>query len=116
IHRFGVPCLFKIVESSWLYAEDEERRAHACFVRPFGANEIIRAQEHFRTAATNWRIALQFGKAQSAEAKAKGAAQEMEPARRLAAEKEERERRLAQQREFDRQWESNAQKVVMAHP
>jgi hypothetical protein len=99
----------KIAERAWLSAEAEERYAERSFVRPFGANEIARAQEHFRNAAFNWRLALQFQKAGSAEARANGATEE-------AKRKEELERLLAQQREFKRQWESNAQKVIEAHP
>ena len=60
-------------------------------------------------AALNWRLALQFKYAEAAEARANGAAEEMKR-------KEELERLLAQQKEFKRQWESNAQKVIMAHP
>jgi hypothetical protein len=110
----------KIAERAWLRAEAEEGYAKAWFARPYGANEVTRAQEHFRYAAFNWRLALQFEKANSAEARANGAAEEMEAARRRAAEearrKEQLEARLAQQREFDRQWKINAQRVIDAHP
>lgn len=70
----------KIVQREWLLAEAEEQYAEASFVRPYGADEIVRARGHFRNAAFNWRVALQFEKAKSAEARANGAAEEIKVA------------------------------------
>jgi hypothetical protein len=118
----------KIVERSRGNAQDEERYAEGSFRPPYGVNEVAQAKEHFRNAAKNRRIALQFKKAELAEAKANGAAEKMEAARkqaveemevtrrREAEEKEKLEREIAQQREFDRQWVISAQKVIDAHP
>jgi hypothetical protein len=110
----------KIVEGAWLRAQNEEAYAEVWFVPPYGANEVAKARERFRNAAFNWRLALQFERAASAEARANGAAEEMEATRKRAAEeakrKEELERQLAQEREFDRQWKINAQRVIDAYP
>jgi nucleoid-associated protein YgaU len=108
----------KIARHAYWRAEAEERYAEAEFVSPYC--EVAKAQKHFRNAAFYWRLALQFKRAELAEARANGAVEEMEAAQRQAAErKEELERRLAQEaqkREFDRQWEVNAQRVIDAHP
>jgi hypothetical protein len=126
---------YKIVERPWRNAQDEERYAEGSFRPPYGVNEVAQAKEHFRNAAKNWRLALQFKKAELAEAEANGAAEDMEAARKRAVEKMEVARRREaeekeekeklerlfaqqedQQKEFDRQWVISAQKVIDAHP
>jgi hypothetical protein len=94
-----------IGKRAWLKAEAEERYADASFVPPYSANEIVRAQEHFRNAAVNWRLALQVEKAESAEARASGAAIEMNATQMRVA-----------REEFTRQWKINADRVVESHP
>ena len=109
------------MEDAWFRAEVcTERYAKARFVPPYGANGVATAKQHFHNAALNWRLALQFEKAEAAEARGKGAAEEMEAAR-MRKDKEAKAAQIladeeARQKEFVRQWNINAERVRSAHP
>jgi hypothetical protein len=115
--------LYVIIARAQNLAEVEEHAAHACFTQPFGTKEIANAKEHFRNAAFQWRLALQFENAKSDEERANTADAEMERAAKKARADEEKakadeeiEKLVAKTKEFSRQWQMNAQKVIDAHP
>src|SRR4029453_14402410 len=94
--------LFVVLHSAERAKADEEN-AKSVMQSFYDYDYVI---SKLRNAAFNWRLALQFEKAELAEARAS----------KEAEKKEDVERRLAKQKEFDRQWRINADRVIAAHP
>jgi hypothetical protein len=111
------------VKHCWMLAQDYEGYAEswlsaANYKRPDEAAR--RARQWFLDAASNWRLAWQFDKAEQAKRKANDAAARMETIRQEAeaevTRRAKQEELASREKEFSRQWEINAQRVMDAYP